>query len=132
LPNFGDLHDRQALIDEFRSGVGRSVELASDYIDAVVQVTEVEIDDLYGLFLKRRSRVLASCTRAQHQVQRSVLPMGTLAVAGAVAVTAGLEAGRRRRAARRDAGSGGPVHEVSVRIPVAVRKIGARSRTDVT
>ena len=49
--NFGDLHDRQALIDDFRSGVGRSAELASDYIDGVVHLTEVEIDDLYGLFL---------------------------------------------------------------------------------
>jgi len=49
--NFGDLHDRQALIDDFRSGVARSAELASDYIDGVVHLTEVEIDDLYGLFL---------------------------------------------------------------------------------
>jgi CHAD domain-containing protein len=115
----GDLHDRQVLIDEFRSSAVRSGDVDSNHIDVVVQVVEVEIGDLHRRFLNRRAQVLESCARAQHHVDRLVLPMGTLAVAGALAVTAGLEVSRRRRASH-EVAPVEPTHAVSVRIPVAV------------
>jgi CHAD domain-containing protein len=116
----GELHDRQALIDELKDGAADSVGIDADQIGLVVRVAEAEIVDLHTRVLARRADVLEACCRAQRAVQRPGLPMGTLAVAGAVALAVGLEARRQR------GHSAGPVTldesapEVSVRIPVAV------------
>ena len=115
----GDIHDRQALIDDLVTRVDAAGGVDAGQIALVGRVAEAEIDDLHARVLARRAAVLDACCAAQRIVQRSALPVGALAVAGALAVT-GFEARRRqRRAARQAAGDESP-RTISVRVPVAV------------
>ena len=115
----GEMHDRQTLIDELTTLVDEAGGIDAGQIALVGRVAEAEIEDLHARVLARRSRVLEACCAAQRVVQRTQLPIRTLAAAGAVALT-GFEARRRQKQARRVAAPGETMREVSVRVPVAV------------
>ena len=111
----GEMHDRQTLIDELRAHSDPAANgIDSEHLALVGRVAEAEIADLHARVLERRQRVIDACFAAQHAVHRRELPVRTLAVAGAVALT-GFEARRRQLQARRE-----PTREVSLRIPVSV------------
>jgi CHAD domain-containing protein len=116
----GEVHDRQALIDELKDGAADLIGIDADQVGFVVQVAEAEIVDLHTRVLARRADVLEACCRAQRAVQHPGLPMGTLAIAGAVALAAGLEARRRHGHSVRPVTFDESAPEVSVRIPVAL------------
>ena len=111
----GEMHDRQTLIDELTAGVDGASETDGGQIALVGRVAEAEIHDLYGRMLARRERVQEACEAATRAMHRLELPLKTIAVAGAMALT-GFEARRRQQQAARDAGR----REVSLRIPVSV------------
>jgi len=111
----GELHDRQTLIDELTGAAGRPEVDAQ--IALVVRVAEVEIADLQARVLARRAEVLDACQRALRKVDRRVMTKGAYAVAGVVALAAGIEATRRHQAPGRRAADAEP-RAVSVRVPV--------------
>jgi CHAD domain-containing protein len=115
----GEMHDRQTLIDELTTHIDEAGGIDAGQIALVGRVAEAEIEDLHGRVLERRVRVLEACCTAQRAVHRMELPMRTLAVAGAVALT-GFEARRRQKQAWRDEAPRQSAREVSVRIPVSV------------
>jgi CHAD domain-containing protein len=116
----GELHDRQTLLDHLRTDDAQAEDMAADQIRLVTLVAEAEIGDLHRSFLDRRARLLDSTERTLRDVQRSALPIGTLALAGVVAVASGLEALRRYQLAPRADRRSEPDHAVSVRIPVTL------------
>jgi CHAD domain-containing protein len=115
----GEMHDRQALIDELTGHVDGASEVDAGQIALVARVAEAEIDDLHARVLARRARVMEACCAAQRTVHRAHLPVRTLAAAGAVALTS-FEARRRRKQALRDAARLQSAREVSIRIPVSI------------
>jgi CHAD domain-containing protein len=114
----GEMHDRQTLIDELTTDVDETGGIDAGQIALVGRVAEAEIEDLHARVLARRPRVLDACCAARRAVQRKELPIGTLALAGAVALS-GFEARRRQKQAQRLTPRQ-PAREVSVRIPVSV------------
>jgi CHAD domain-containing protein len=122
----GDLHDRQMLIDELRDGAVEGDGIDGGQIRLVAQVAQAEIDDLYGRFLRRRSQLLDSCQRPLRGLDRHVMTKGACAVAGVVALAAGIEARRRRQASRQLAPEPERVAAVSVRVPVALPQMRGR------
>jgi CHAD domain-containing protein len=114
----GELHDRQTLIDELKDGAPEQAEMDARQLGLIVRVAEAEIADLHARVLTRRPEVLEACCRAQRAVRRSDLPIGALAVAGAVVLAARFEPRRRhrRRVGRVTPDNRAP--EVSVKIPV--------------
>jgi len=113
----GELHDRQALIDEL-TGLAGKPDVDAAAIALVVRVAEVEIGDLHARVLARRGEVLDACQRALRNVDRRMFTKGAYAVAGVVALAAGIEATRRHQAPRLRAADVEPVAAVSVRVPV--------------
>jgi CHAD domain-containing protein len=114
----GEIHDRQTLVDELTASIDQVSGIDAAHIALVGRVVEAEIADLHARVLARRQRVLAACDRAIRSTRRVELPVRTLAVAGAVALT-GFEVRRRQKQAMRDAVNASR-REVSVRIPVSV------------
>jgi CHAD domain-containing protein len=123
----GELHDRQTLIDELTSVAARP-EVDAAPIALVVRVAEVEIGDLQARVLARRAEVLDACQRALRRVDRRVMTKGAYAVAGVVALAAGIEATRRHQAQGRRAADAEPGRAVSVRVPVPVLLPDAQTR----
>lgn len=113
----GELHDRQTLIDELSDVTGRP-ELDAAQVAPVVRVAEVEILDLHARVLARRGEVLDACQRALRKVDGRPFPKGACAVAGVVALAAGIEAARRHQTTRRRSADVEPVGAISVRVPV--------------
>ena len=122
----GDLHDRQMLIDELRDVAVEGDGIDGAEIRLVAQVAEAEINDLYGRFLGRRSQLLDSCQRPLRELDRHLVAKGACAVAGVVALAAGIEARRRRQASRQLAPEPERVAAVSVRVPVALPQMRGR------
>ena len=113
----GELHDRQMLIDELSDAAGRP-ELDAAQLALVVRVADAEIDDLQAHVMARRAEVLDGCQRAPGKVDRRVTTKGAYAVAGVVALAAGIEATRRHQTTRRRSADVEPVGAISVRVPV--------------
>ena len=113
----GELHDRQTLIDELTDAAGRP-EVDAAQVALVVRMAEAEIGDLHPRVLARRAEVLDACQRALRKVERRVMTNGAYAVAGVVALAAGIEVARRHQTPRRRAAEPEPVGAVSVRVPV--------------
>ena len=92
------------------------------------QLVQAEIDDLYRRFLGRRSHVVDACHRTPREQDRGVVTKGACAVAGVVALAAGIEARRRHLTARQPAPAPVPdrVPAVSVRVPVALPDMQGR------
>ena len=112
----GEMHDRQTLLEEL-TRVDETSDVDAGQIALVGRVAEAEIFDQHARVLERRERVLAACDAATRAMHRLELPLRTIAVAGAVALT-GFEARRRQRQAMRD--DAAARREVSVRIPVSI------------
>ena len=114
----GDLHDRQALIDELREAAGDS-RIDPTHIALVEQVVAADIADRHARFLERRAQIHAAAEAIRAELRRPTPAVRAAAVAGAIAVITGLEVQRRWRAgqqpepARRDA-------EVAVRVPIVL------------
>ena len=122
----GELHDRQTLIDDLNDGAILGDGVDDTQIHLVAQLAEAEISDLYHRFLGRRPHLVDACRRTLRELDRGVVTKGTCALAGVVALAAGIEARRRRQTARRPAP--GPEHApaVSVRVPVALPDMQSR------
>jgi CHAD domain-containing protein len=116
----GEMHDRQALIDELTDLAEQDSTVDPAQLRLVVRVSEAEIEDLHARAISRRLDVLEGCCRAQQAVRRrSELPKVALALAGAVAA-AGIEAHRRHaRPPDRAIESAAP-DVVSVMIPIPI------------
>jgi CHAD domain-containing protein len=121
----GELHDRQALIDNVAGTAAADTGISETHVRLVAEIAAAEIRDLHRQFLARRAQVLDSCERAQQEVQPSALPVAALAVAGVVAVT-GLEARRRQRRSPPEVRAEQQTHGVFVTIPVPLT--GAKGR----
>ena len=121
----GELHDRQTLIDELTDLAGRP-EVDAAQIALIVRVAEAEIDDLHARVLARRADVLDACQRVLRKVDRRVMTKGAYAVAGVVALAAGIEATRRHQTPRRGTADVEPVGAVTVRVPVLLPNAPAR------
>jgi CHAD domain-containing protein len=135
----GELHDRQTLIDDLNDGAILGDGMDEIQIRCVAQLVEAEIDDLHRRFLDRQPYLAAACQRTLRELDGGVVTKGACAVAGVVALAAGIEATRRRQTARPLApdpehlplqnGSrvGEPgVAAVSVRVPVALQEMHSR------
>jgi hypothetical protein len=91
----GDLHDRQALIDEIGAARPSGDDAMRDeQIGLVTQVVEAEIRDLHARYLCRRARVLVIADG--REPPRHAFPASPLVVAaGALAVSSGPAAATR-------------------------------------
>jgi len=110
----GDLHDRQALIDELRQAPASEPRIDADHIQLVEQFVMAEIDALHARYLRRRAEIHQVCNAIGAAMRRSRLMRPAAAVAGVVAIATGFEAHRRLR--RR--GSDGDAETLAVRIAV--------------
>jgi CHAD domain-containing protein len=122
----GDVHDRQMLIDQLKDAAepGEGVDQAQMRLAA--QAAQAEIDDLYSRFLSRRSQVLDSSQQALRELDRAFVTKSACAVAGVVALAAGIEARRRRQLSRQSIADSERVAAVSVRVPVALPDLQGR------
>jgi len=90
-------------------------------------VAEAEIADLHARVLARRSALLEACRRTLGALDERVMVKGACAIAGAVALAAGIEATRRHQRSRARPGDAEPVAAaVSVRVPVMLTEAPAR------
>lgn len=122
----GKLHDRQTLIDELNDGAVLGDGVDETQIRRVAQLVQAEIDDLYRRFLGRRSHVVDACQRTLRELDRGGVTKGACAVAGVVALAAGIEARRRRQIARQPVPVPDRAPAVSVRVPVALPDMQGR------
>ena len=120
----GDLHDRQALIDELREAAAGDSRIDPTHIVLVEQVVAADIADRHARFLERRAQIHAAAEAIRAELWRPAPAVRAAAVAGAIAVITGLEARRRWRAGQQPEP---PAHdaEVAVRVPIVLdRRIG--------
>jgi CHAD domain-containing protein len=113
----GDLHDRQALIDELRQADESELQIDANHIQLVEQFLIAEINDLHVRFLRRRAEIHEVCNTIGASVRRSRLMRPAAAVAGVVAIVTGLEARRRIRRRRTDGDSATLAVRVAVPLP---------------
>jgi CHAD domain-containing protein len=115
----GDLHDRQALIDELRQAPAREPRIDADHIQLVEQFVIAEIDALHDRYLRRRAEIHHVCNAIGAAVRRSHLMRPAAAVAGVVAIATGLEVRRRIQQHRHDVDA----ERAAVRVAVALSDI---------
>lgn len=132
----GDLHDRQALIDQLRTTVASGRHVDAGHIALVEQVIEAEIADLHARYLGRRGDLHEACAQIRAEVRRPRTAMHAAAIGGALAVATGVEVARRLRRRRGNT----PPDSVAVRVavplvePIANERAGGSAHipTEVT
>jgi CHAD domain-containing protein len=118
----GDLHDRQALIDELRDAATADARIDPTHIALVEQVVAADIADRHARFLERRAQLHAAAEAIRAELWRPTTAVRAAAVAGAIAVITGLEARRRWRAGHRPAEPEARDAEVAVRVPIVLHR----------
>jgi CHAD domain len=113
----GELHDRQALIDELRQAPASEPPIDANHIQLVERFVIAEIDDLHARFLRQRAAIHDVCNTIGKSVRRSRLMRRAAAVAGVVAIVSGLEARRRIRRRRADGDSATQAVRLAVPLP---------------
>jgi len=96
----GDLHDRQALIDQLRTTAASDPRVDEGHIALVEQVIEAEIADLHERYLCRRGEIHQTCALIHGEVRRPHTAMRAAAIGGMLAVATGFDAARRLRRRR--------------------------------
>jgi CHAD domain-containing protein len=112
----GDLHDRQALIDQLRTTAASDPGVDAGHIALVEQVIEAEIADLHARYLRRRGEIHAACALIRGEVRRPRTAIRAAAIGGALAVATGFEAARRLGRRRNVA----PPDAVAIRVAVSL------------
>jgi len=118
----GDLHDRQALMDELRQAPASEPRIDANHIQLVEQLVNAEINELHARFLQRRMQIHQACDTIGASVRRSGLTAPALALAGVVAIVTGLEARRLIRRRRGDPDG----DTVAVRVAVALPDVAVK------
>jgi CHAD domain-containing protein len=85
----GDLHDRQALLDDLPSGDSLDGQPADPNVAVVRQLLEAEIQELHERYLTRREDLLQIARRAQSIRMRTRWALPSLVTAGALALGTG-------------------------------------------
>jgi CHAD domain-containing protein len=113
----GDLHDRQALVDELRDAAAGDSRIDPAHIALVEQFATADIADRHARFLERRAQLHDAAEAIRAELRRPKTAVRAAAVAGAIAVITGLEARRRWRAGQRSE----PLDaEIAVRVPIVL------------